>query len=463
MFNTVKRYSCFIAQFMVVLIITLLLLEGAGLYVYFRNHNEIYYLKSEQPDETGRQSNSTENILQTKHILHPYLGFIFRPSLPMSRVAGPERMRKILEGGTSDPDWKTLKANNHGFFSRFNYPYNAENDKILIGIFGGSVGQWFALQGSEKLKRELQKHPFFRDRDIIVLNYSQGGFKQPQQVQALSYFLAIGQRFDLVVNIDGFNELALSHINHQKNIGTSMPSAQHILPLLNIMGRTDIDMELLDKLYTLSKFKKKLKRIEHWKSSTDSAALYLILSVIYTRTLSQYSAKQEKSVHLSTPPERTEFVHLSELPADFSINNTIRASMDLWLGSAVMMQQICNARGIPYLEIIQPNQYFSKKQFSDKEQKLAFNKNSPYSEAIKQGYPYLPDIIRPMQQEGINLRSAVDIFDKIRVPTYSDNCCHYNQTGNEVLADRVAEFIVSLVEKNTFRMRSRNTNPDKVR
>ena len=447
MFNIMKKYGYLVAQSIVVLIIAFLLLEGVGLYVYFHNFNKFYYSKSAQSEEIERQSSTEKNILQTRYVLHPFLGFIFRPSLPMSRVAGPERIRNLLEGKVSEPYWKTLKTNNYGFFSKLDYPYNTKKDKELaIGIFGGSVGQWFALQGSKRLKRELRKHPFFRGRDITVLNFSQGGFKQPQQVQALSYFLAVGQKFDFIVNIGGFNELALSYINHKRSIDTSMPSAQHILPLLNIAGDADIDIETFEKLHSLNELKQKLGRIEHWKYSTSSAAIHLILSVIHTKTLSKYSAKQEELASSSKSSKRTKLFYLSELSDDFSINNTTKESMDLWLGSAVMMQQICNARGIPYLEIIQPNQYFSKKKFSKKEKKLALNESSPYREAIERGYPYLPDLVRRMQQKGVNVTSAVDIFDKIQVPTYSDSCCHYNQTGNDILANRVAELIISFVE-----------------
>ena len=36
-----------------------------------------------------------------------------------------------------------------------------------------------------------------------------GGYKQPQQFLALAYLLAQGAHFDLVINVDGFNEIAL--------------------------------------------------------------------------------------------------------------------------------------------------------------------------------------------------------------------------------------------------------------
>ena len=43
----------------------------------------------------------------------------------------------------------------------------------------------------------------------MLLNTAYGGYKQPQQLMALNYALALGAQFDVVVNLDGFNEVAL--------------------------------------------------------------------------------------------------------------------------------------------------------------------------------------------------------------------------------------------------------------
>jgi hypothetical protein len=119
--------------------------------------------------------------------------------------------------------------------------------------------------------------------------------------------------------------------------------------------------------------------------------------------------------------------------------------MDFWLGAAVTMQELCNAMDILYLEVIQPNQYFTKKEFSEQERDIAINNDSPYREAIASGYHELPDLERRMREAGVNVLSAVSVFDGVREQTYSDSCCHYNQTGNELLADKVAESIIALV------------------
>jgi hypothetical protein len=442
-----RSFRSVAVQSLIVVLVTLLLLEGAGLFFYYHKHGRIYYGEAGRVEITESQDESRDLALKTKQVLHPFLGFTFRPSLPMSRVADSKRIRKLLDGEKSEAPWTNLRTNNHGFFSEFDYPYGRKSRReLIIGIFGGSVGQWFALQGAERLKKDLQEHPFFRDRDITVLNFSQGGFKQPQQIQTLSYFLAAGQEFDLVVNVDGFNELALTHINHKKGVDTSMPSAQHLLPLLGMMGGGEVEMEMIDKLHSLRMSEHRLRRIEQWNSSTRSAGLHLFLSVLQTRAHSEYDEGLRAIDSLGRSRKRTSLVHLSNLPEDFVMSDSIGEAVDFWLGAAVAMQEICNARDIRYLEVIQPNQYFSRKEFSAEELRRAINEESPYREAIETGYQRLPDLVRRMRQEGVNVVSAVDIFDDVKQPVYSDSCCHYNQTGNEILAGKVAASIVSLVE-----------------
>jgi hypothetical protein len=445
--KTCRSFRSLLIQTLTVVVITLLLLEGVGLVFYFQKYGELYYSRSDEAGATESQRDQKDQALQTKKVLHPFMGFVFRPSLPMSRVADARRIRELLAGGKPEAYWTNLKTNNHGFFSAHDYPHERENSReLVIGVFGGSAAQWFALQGAERLKKELRENSFFRDRDIAIMNYAQGGFKQPQQVQALSYFLSVGQHFDFVVNIDGFNEIALSHINHRKGVDTSMPSAQQLLPLLGLMDVADSNMEMINDLLGLRQSELNMMRMEQWKSSTRSAGLHLILSLLYTRVRDDYSTEQQAIASLRKSMGRTSLVHLSELSNTFDMSDSISVAMDLWLGAAVTMQELCNGKGIPYLEVIQPNQYFSKKEFSAQEQALAINEDSPYREPIKSGYQHLPELVQRMRQEGVNVVSAAGVFDEVREETYSDSCCHYNQTGNEILAKEVAESLIELVE-----------------
>jgi hypothetical protein len=131
-----------------------------------------------------------------------------------------------------------LTTNNFGFVALQDYPFIKTSPRqYIIGIFGGSVGVWFCQIGAHHLLEGLRRNAFFKDRELIPLCFSHEGYKQPQQLLVLAYFLSIGQSFDLVVNIDGFNEVALSSLNDQRGLDISMPSVMHLDPLANLMNQ----------------------------------------------------------------------------------------------------------------------------------------------------------------------------------------------------------------------------------
>jgi hypothetical protein len=87
--------------------------------------------------------------------------------------------------------------------------------------------------------------------------------------------------------------------------------------------------------------------------------------------------------------------------------------------------------------VLQPNQYYSTRAFSDEEKQVALNTGSPFKAGAQRGYPYLEKMLEP---RGLN---AVHIFDHERAPVYFDDCCHYTVTGNRLLADFIARAVIA--------------------
>ncbi len=53
-----------------------------------------------------------------------------------------------------------------------------------------------------------------------VVNLGVAGYKQPQQLLALTYFLSLGAEYDLIINLDGYNEIVLP-ITDNYNVGVN--------------------------------------------------------------------------------------------------------------------------------------------------------------------------------------------------------------------------------------------------
>ena len=85
----------------------------------------------------------------------------------------------------------------------------SNHQKIVIGIFGGSFAIGTSHLARSVLLEQIKRIPRFRDKECVVHTIALPGYKQPQQLIALSYFLSLGAHFDIVINLDGFNEVAL--------------------------------------------------------------------------------------------------------------------------------------------------------------------------------------------------------------------------------------------------------------
>ncbi|MCB1036403.1 MAG: hypothetical protein KDD47_21435, partial [Acidobacteria bacterium] len=99
----------------------------------------------------------------TENVLHPFLGF----------VAKPVELEKWA--GKTHPE-----AANLGF------PTNTEAliqspspDRLLVGVFGGSVAQIFGVAGRQALADGLAKVPRFAGREVVVLDLALGGMNFP--------------------------------------------------------------------------------------------------------------------------------------------------------------------------------------------------------------------------------------------------------------------------------------------
>ena len=145
------------------------------------------------------------NHTHGKHVVHPYLGYV----LDVDRRAG--RSELINERGfiaCDDPE-----------------PAPAGEPAFRIGIFGGSVAAGFGLRGGlDRLKMRLRKSGVSGKLPIVARCLALGGHRQPQQMLGLAYVLALGERFDLVLNLDGFNDIVLPvHHNLKRDIDLHYP------------------------------------------------------------------------------------------------------------------------------------------------------------------------------------------------------------------------------------------------
>ena len=132
-----------------------------------------------------------------KYVPHPYLGYVMNP-----------------ESFQEARDWWIYADSD---------PFESPTEAVQVVLVGGSVA--FNLRRGERLLGSLEQIPAYRDRPLRLVTLAGLGHKEPQQLLAVAYFLSLGGRIDLLINLDGFNEIG-SEIdrNLRQDVNPSYPS-----------------------------------------------------------------------------------------------------------------------------------------------------------------------------------------------------------------------------------------------
>ncbi|MEO6862612.1 MAG: hypothetical protein ABI180_13955, partial [Microcoleus sp.] len=269
------------------LAIAFICLEALSLAFYFVNQKQFFYTRTKGKEKVVEDIERLgirldESIVER---LHPFFGY-------------------VLKQGAFPNEKLKLKVNKEGFYSLYEYPFIKTNkNQLIVGIFGGSVANNFAVDEyvTQRLSKKLKSYPEFANKEIIILNFGNGGYKQPQQLLILNYFLALGQKFDLVMNIDGFNEVALSNLNNKAQLEIGMPSVQHIQPLTSL-ANNNLSPEAMSLIVQINDDKKQLKvgidKLQNCQLALCHAVTSLQVKQLvndYQQAVIKYDAQVKKS------------------------------------------------------------------------------------------------------------------------------------------------------------------------
>ena len=359
-------------------------------------------------------------IASDKHtVIHPYYGFIGIPHKSANKY------------GFYGPDVPVVQS-----FAK---------DKVVIAILGGSVA---AQQGirSQELVAELRKHSFFKDKKITVLNLAIGAYKQPQQLMVLNDILAHGGHFDIVINIDGFNELFVGYNrNHTKHVSIFFASGWFdrvkgmvSLEIQAIMGEIKIvEEERREYARFFSRFlpAHMVTANLFWKLK-DRRFYYKLIKL---RSILSKSDNQPGSVDTKHRTiDNRAFTGLPEKYKDlrqFSLDVTKH-----WARCSTMLHNMVTNQGGHYFHFLQPNIFlFGSKQPTSPKEKEAAAMRWRLKNCIV-GYPYLRAAGRRLAEMGINFVDATMLFADTKDPIYTD-VCHYNDKGKGMMNKFMAKTI----------------------
>lgn len=392
-------------------LLTLLLELGSAAFYCYRKH-DFFYLRSTVniPDINL----AAQTIPSTG--FHPYFGFAHLQTY--------------------------LPANNHGFANQFNvsYPYRPGANEFVVGIFGGSVAGVLGFNG-EQLVAALSRKPRFANKKVTVLNFAVSGFKQPQQWAVLAYYLAIGQHYDAIVNIDGLNEVVSGSRNIEQGRDASMPANDILGSYVNMIDHAAPNA-VLPPYYSL-------RRIEFLRRNQQCRFAMCELATILAAHLYHRWYLQALTTS-ALGPKPTHFVIYDApqpAPGD-KVPDPFAVVADLWAKSSLEMARAAAAENVFYLHVLQPNQYYAtNRKMSDRERREVINDSSYVKQPVVVGYPELLARIPALQRAGVDVVDGTHMFDRIDpgIVIYADDCCHYLEPGREALVDFVADNLERLV------------------
>ena len=422
-------------------------LEVVSLAFYYSQEKQLFYTNKktisqvrEELEKTGTRLGTDINNESILERLHPFFGYVLKPGIFTQEESG-------------------IKVNNYGLLSKYDYPFIKSNrNQFVIGIFGGSVAGDLAVNSvfnqameNEGFVKYLKQVPKLKNKEIIILSFASGGYKQPQQLLMLSYFISIGQEFDLVINIDGFNEVALSHQNNQQGIELSLPSIQHILPLTHLANG---DLSVMVAIVKISKLKNNLSTSINKLESCKLALCHGWRSLQVKGLLNRYQTeliKYDEQIARNSRKIKIDgsnsLVHLNKMSEALEDKVAFEKVTENWYESSLTMSQILAEREILYLHFIQPNQYYPTERVYSPEEKIFIIEDHSYAVGVRKGYPVLLSKINPLQEAKVNIFNTVKIFDGEKEIVYRDACCHYNMIGQRILEKYIADSIKTIMEK----------------
>ena len=378
------------------LFLTLLVLEGMSRLAYYAAYGEGYgggglnTLSEITPpplkDFTGKDATPWQ-------IRHPYYGFSHNPAYAALNAMPPPRRRQ---------------------------------DTVVVGLLGGSVAQDVQPFLQRALERWFAANQ--SPRQPAVLKLAAGAAKQPQQTLIVANTLLLGGEFDLIINLDGFNELGGSAgQNPQAGVFPFFPLYWHhrvSLTGAEILQAGDISLLRREQARrTAAGETSPLRRsalfglANRWRQERIAAAI-----IRQNHQLAAMTAAYSPERHGS----RSWLSREAEL---------LPAAARVWYRGALALARLAELAAADYYHFLQPNQYVpDSKPLSSEERERAYNPDDIRGAFAARGYPLLRRFCQDLPGQGVQCFDLTGIFADHPETLYIDDCCHLNARGNELLA-----------------------------
>ena len=419
--SNLKKYG-------ILILLAYFFLEATSFLFFFISHKEVFSFRKVRQHQNGILANSISDDLNLNDTrvpwnvsLHPYFGF-----------------------GKPAPS---------GFDFLENPNDKIQNDPngVIVGITGGSASWNLFTSSKNVIKDYIAKIGAFKSKNIYIIMLGHFAWKEPQQLTALAYYLSMGGKLDILINLDGHNEVVDAGINLRRNVNPSFPLvwyqlASNVLTVEKMSLISDMNSLKIAKYRwanLLSKFNFSVTVSVFWELNND----YLDSKLNYKRILLE---KLEDSDAKARP-----YYKYGPKRKFTSAEDAYKYFAEIWKNSSIQMYNLAKSNGATYFHFLQPNQYVpNSKTFSNEEIEKYFKPNA-IGAGIRRGYPLLLALSKDLKKDGIEFHDLTMIFKNETETMYSDACCHLNKKGRDVLAHHIGQTILQYYESNSGHLTTR--------
>lgn len=369
--------------------------------------------RSVAQETTGLGTGGDPEAGPRERVIHPYLGFIREPT------AAPSA---------------SCKVNSHGFFGAEDFRRQTP-DRLTVVITGGSVARnFFCGEGRGVLSARLRKIPRFAGKRINWIGLAYGGFKQPQQLMALSYLLVLGVRVDLVLALDGFNEI--SGVDEWSFLGvhpTYPENWSNLVRPLQGKGQTRRIARIQGYRATRRRVNATLERLPF---SVTAGLLWSLLDEMFSAVIH----KENKYLMDEGDRRRRQRLFFRDGPPFDGKDPDYMARV--WFRAAQGMAALARQHGFALFLFTQPSQYVTNsKVLSAAERRLRVLNRHSQAPCINRGYSRLRTLGPRLAGRDVFYHDLSYIFRQVKEAVYTDDLCHVNQRGDELLAQAMGQKI----------------------
>ncbi|MBX2849898.1 MAG: hypothetical protein KTR16_16355 [Acidiferrobacterales bacterium] len=367
-----------------------------------------------------------------KKIIHPYVGYTIDGKIKSDDCVSesPQDCYTRIRVDTDKP-----------------FPKRSD-DKLIVAVFGGSFSLGTVNTGNvDFYKLWLGRIPQYQDKEIIVMSFAGGGYKQPQQVMSLNYLYGLGAEFDIVINIDGFNEMAIPHYGHrQGGVHPSFPQSW------SAYMQSALSVELLDAYASKKVLVEKQASFAKFSSIPGfrhSPTLNIIWRIKNDNALLEIN-ELSSEIQTSNSSENRDFRY-QEVGPDYEFTdwpNFYRYSANIWAKSSVLMKAATEINGGQYFHFMQPNQHIEgAKILSDEERRIAYDPSLGYGRVFKESHQYLVEKFDYLEENEVAFFDLTYHFQDTPDTLYIDTCCHMNYKGYGFVVAEVVARITPYLSK----------------